>query len=121
MAIITTLPFDSLDEPLRSAKLSLISEIKDVDTVWKSSNDDPIPESFLRACRLYHADHLEMYFSRVPRLSMEQRFSSLISPQNELRVLIYLRKTIAGLSDETLISALNNRLLQLADSYTVYV
>lgn len=121
MAVVTSLHFDSLDEPLRSLKLSLLKDLKDAYTTWQSSTDTPIPVSFLRACRLYHSDHLEVYFSRAPKRSLQDHFSAIISPQNELRVLTFLRKTIAQVADETLQSSLTEALQLLADAYLRYV
>lgn len=116
-----SLPFDSLDEPLRSSKLNLLKELKDTDTTWKCTEEDPIPDAFLRACRLYHLDHLEVYFCRAPRRSLQEHLSGLVSPQNELRVLTFLRKTLASAPTSALVSSATARLQQLADSYLTYV
>lgn len=121
MQVVASLNFDSLDEPLRSLKLSLLKDVKDADTTWKSSAEEAIPVSFLRACRLYHSDHLEVYFSRAPKRALQDHFSDIVSPQNELRTLTFLRKTIASVSDETLKSSLTKALQLLADRYLRYV
>ena len=121
MAHVTTLNFEAIGEDLRDAKLSLLQLLDINETSFPWTDSETLPRNFLHACRIYHMDHVEVYFARSPTRSLIEYVDSIISPQNELRTLIFLLKAVEAISDPALRTVAQRQIEPLINHYQSYV
>ena len=116
-----SLAFDSLGEELRALKISLLNQVNITSTSFKLSFDDPLPEQLLWASRVFHMDHIELYFSFSINGTPQESITTIVSPQNELRTLTFLTKEVANIADPSLRSSTHARLDSLLNQYSTCV
>lgn len=114
------LPFDALPEESRIPKLRLLEEVGIKNAHFSLTKEDALPLQLLLACRVYHMDDVELYFAHSIGISALESVSTLVSPQNELRTLIYLTKAVAQVADQDLRVSFSLKLNQLIAAYQRY-
>ena len=114
-------PFASLDEQSLLPKQSLLEELGITATSFEITLRDGLPRELILAARVYHLDAVEVYFARTPSQSLMEHIGGHVSPQNELRTLVFFTKEVAKIEDDALRLAAQSRLDTLVAEYSKYV
>lgn len=116
------LNFESISEELRNAKLEILKAIGITQTSFELTiESNKIPSKLLWASRAFHMDHTEVYFFFSYAQSPIESISRVQSPQNELRVLIFLTKEFSNIQDDEMRRVAQALLLPLLEEYSRYV
>ena len=116
-----SLRFANLGEELRDLKLSVIKEVGIECTSFKLTLEEPLPEALVWASRVFHMDHIEVYFLHSVSCSPLDRIKTIVSPQNELRSLTFLMKEVTQVADPVLRNSVLLRFNSLLHEYSQYV
>jgi hypothetical protein len=115
---VVTLDFGSLGEELREAKVGILRALGIARTSFElTKQSQSIPEQLYFAARVFHLDHTELYFFYSATRQPIETISQVQSPQNELRVLIFLTKDFAAIQDPEIRSIASSLLSPLIQSY----
>jgi hypothetical protein len=109
-----------LGEDDQRQKNLILEELGIRQTSFEITAQCALPQILILASRIYHMDSVEVYFSRTPKQTLLEHVSSPISPQNEMRTLIFLTKEFGKIQDDTVRQAAKFQLDILIEQYSRY-